>query len=192
MNIWILDRLSGHSFFTTDLIVSRVSRKCLQLRLVSVLTRGRASSGGALSWGKGLDWWWVCGSVRAGVDDAEEEEDGEDEDGGWWCWWDLWLLCRWRFSKLGVSCSLKDCDRDTGGGAEGATLLLLFRAARWERTFQTTRAQRAAGQCACRTLRHTQGSFRSPSEWSRSQQICLKESSLYYICLDNNNKMLLT
>lgn len=38
---------------------------------------------------------------------------------------------------------MKECDRDTTGGVvaeefDEATLLLLFKAARWERTFQTT------------------------------------------------------
>ena len=97
-----------------------------------VLTLGGTSSRGAGSWGEGLGWGWGCGSVRAGVDDVE---DGDEDGGGWWC---SWLLRRWRFSKLGASGSLKECNCDTTGGAVAqefdATLPLLFTAATWERT----------------------------------------------------------
>lgn len=67
-------------------------------------------------------------------------------------------------SKLGTSGSLKECERDTasGGGAatlEETTLPLLFRAARWERTFTNTMRQqetsRRKGQSACSTFQHS-------------------------------------
>lgn len=50
---------------------------------------------------------------------------------------------RCRFSKLRVSGSLKECERDMGGGGAAvgggvAMLPLLFKAARCERTLQTT------------------------------------------------------
>lgn len=119
----------------------QVSNSCCQSwpgLSLPVLTLGGTSSEGACSWD--LGWGWDCGSVRAGVDD---EEDG-DEDGWWWCWWGSWLLRRWRFSKLEASGSLKECDRGTMGGVvaevlDEAMLPLLFKAARWERTLQTTK-----------------------------------------------------
>lgn len=122
---------------TCYLVNKQRAQSSLQQVPWAVLTLGRASEG-AVSCGRALDCWWLAGSVHAGAD--EDEEGGDDEDGCWCRWWHLWVLCRWRFSKLGVSSSLKECDRDTSGGADveemgGATLLLLFRAARWERTF---------------------------------------------------------
>lgn len=120
-----------------------------------VLTLGGTSAEGAGSWG--LGWGWGCGSVRAGVDD--EDDSGDDDDDGRWRR-DSWLFWRWRFSKLGVSGSVKECDRDTTGGVtvefDEATLLLLFKAARWERTLRTTQNRTqwgSAGQSACRVFR---------------------------------------
>lgn len=45
---------------------------------------------------------------------------------------------------------MKECDRDTAGGVvaeefDEATLPLLFKAARWERTFQTTKTEHIGG-----------------------------------------------
>lgn len=67
---------------------------------------------------------------------------------------------RCRFSKLRVSGSLKECERDMGGGGAAAgggvaMLPLLFKAARCERTLQTTHKKRrtqcrSMGQSACR------------------------------------------
>lgn len=63
---------------------------------------------------------------------------------------------RWRFSKLGASTSLKECERAMRGGGPGGAmlLLLLFRAARCERTFQMTQKRRtqcrSMGQLACK------------------------------------------
>lgn len=42
------------------------------------LTLGGPSSDGTFSWGMGLDWGWVCGSVRAGADGKNDGDDEED------------------------------------------------------------------------------------------------------------------
>lgn len=85
-------------------------------------------------------------------------------------------------SKLGTSGSLKECERDAARGDEAAaleetTLPLLFRAARWERTFtKTTRDIGEEGsvrmQARSSTDRQTDGQavgvFRGVSDWSHS------------------------
>lgn len=56
-----------------------VSNDCSQTALkvfLPVLTLGGTSSEGAGSLGEGLGWEWDCGSVRAGVDDADDDEGG--------------------------------------------------------------------------------------------------------------------
>lgn len=110
--------------------------RCLLL-FFHTLTRGGTSSEGAEPWGEGLCWGWEC---------ADDDEDGDEDGGWWWCWWGSWLRRRWRLSKLGTSASLKECERDMrGGGAAAecdvAMLPLLFRAARCERTLQTTQKE---------------------------------------------------
>lgn len=50
-------------------------------------------------------------------------------------------MCGWWFSKLGVSASVKECDRDMTGGLDEfgeVTLMLLLRAATCERTCGST------------------------------------------------------
>lgn len=125
----------------------QVSRYSLHTTRGSFLTLGGPSSDGTFSWGIGLDWGWVCGSLRAGVDD--DKNDGDDEeDAGRWCWWGSWLLCGWWFSKLGVSGSVKECDRDMTGGVDEfgeVTLMLLLRAATCERTFLDNKTEHNRG-----------------------------------------------